>query len=483
MFAYLLKNALSLSFFLFYLFIISKAQEIRKFNNFDTPTYYDNDLLPPTFHKKNREKLRALLPDSSVAIFFSASVKNRSNDIDYEFHQDPTFYYLTGIREPNAVLLIFKNPVLIDTSAINEVLFIEESNPKKEIWTGPTLGVQKAVNTYLLQAAKSNQLFDPSLINTKNFKSVLLYKFQLAENDPSSTTDTYDLQEKLKTHLEQQNINYNSSKLYEFIAKLRQTKTPEELVLMKKTCEITCNAFKELMRTITPGMKEYQAEAIMEYFFKNSGAEFEGYPSICGAGENSTILHYSTNRRILNSGDLLVVDAGAEYHGYSADVTRTLPVNGKFSAEQKTIYNIVLEAQKEGIAKCKPGANFWDAHNAASAVIKKRLLELGIIKNEIEYLKYFMHGTSHYLGLDVHDCGLYQKLEPGMIITVEPGIYIREGSDCDPKWWNIGIRIEDDVLITPTGYQILSDCAPKTIEEIEQLMQENFPNKLNQKQQ
>ncbi|MFI5164829.1 MAG: M24 family metallopeptidase, partial [Bacteroidia bacterium] len=210
----------------------------------------------------------------------------------------------------------------------------------------------------------------------------------------------------------------------------------------------------------------------VEYIFKCKGAEDVGYPSIVGGGENSCILHYETNRKKLVSKDMLVCDVGAEYHGYSADVTRTYPVNGKFSDEQKAIYNIVLEAQDSGIAKCKPGQYFRAPHNAATQVIQKRLMELGITKTATESFKYFFHGTSHYLGLDVHDMGMYGKLMPGNVITVEPGIYIPFGSDCDEKWWGIGIRIEDDVLITETVPDVLSACVPKTVGEIEALMKQ-----------
>ena len=219
-------------------------------------------------------------------------------------------------------------------------------------------------------------------------------------------------------------------------------------------------------------MTEYQTEAIVEYVFKHHGAEYPGFPSIQGSGENSCILHYTSNRKPLYSNNLLVSDIGAEYHGYTADVTRTLPVDGKFSPEEKAIYNIVLEAQQAGIDACKKGNKFWDPHKAAQAVIAKRLLELGIIKHSYEVNKYFIHGTSHYLGLDVHDAGLYNSLQPGNVITVEPGIYIPAGSDCDPKWWNIGVRIEDDILITEDQPEVLSSKAPRKVEEIENLMQQ-----------
>jgi Xaa-Pro aminopeptidase len=251
---------------------------------------------------------------------------------------------------------------------------------------------------------------------------------------------------------------------------LREIKTKEELDLMRKAISFTCDGIKEAMKALEPGMGEYDVEAIVEYVFKSKGSEDVGYPSIIGGGENSCILHYETNRKKLVSKDMVVCDVGAEYHGYTADVTRTIPVSGKFSPEQKAIYNIVLEAQLAGIAKCKPGEYFRAPHNAAMEIIQKRLLELGIIKAPSEVMKYFFHGTSHYLGLDVHDAGTYGKLLPNSVITVEPGIYIPEGSDCDPKWWNIGIRIEDDILITDTEPEVLSSCVPKKIEEIEVLM-------------
>lgn len=219
-------------------------------------------------------------------------------------------------------------------------------------------------------------------------------------------------------------------------------------------------------------MKEYQSQAIVEYVFKTNGAEYPGFPTIMGAGENTCVLHYTSNRKPLEKNDLLVSDIGAEYHGYTADVTRTLPVNGMFSEEQKIIYNIVLDAQKAGIAQCKKGNKFWDPHDAATKIIAAKLVELGIIDKTYQVKEYFMHGTSHYLGLDVHDAGLFGSLQPGNIITVEPGIYIPAGSSCDKKWWNIGVRIEDDILITEGEPINLSEKAPREIAEIEQLMLE-----------
>ena len=264
--------------------------------------------------------------------------------------------------------------------------------------------------------------------------------------------------------------NIDKRELHRIMGSLRQIKSDEEIVLMRKAINMTCDAQIELMKALKPSMTEYQSEAIVEYVFKKNGAEYPGFPSILGGGENSCIIHYTSNRKLLTDKDLLVSDIGAEYHGYTADVTRTLPVNGQFSEEQKIIYNIVLKAQQAGIDSCKVGNKFWTPHDAATKIITDELLKLGIIEKYFHVQRYFMHGTSHYLGLDVHDLGLNGPLEAGNVITVEPGIYIPEGSDCDPKWWNIGIRIEDDILITTNGPENLSAKAPREIEEIEALM-------------
>jgi Xaa-Pro aminopeptidase len=219
-----------------------------------------------------------------------------------------------------------------------------------------------------------------------------------------------------------------------------------------------------------PGWYEYQIQAEAEDIFTKNGAEYTAYPCIVGSGPNSTILHYETNRRQTQAGDFIEMDMGAEYHGYCADVTRSFPVSGTFTPEQRAIYSLVLEAQDSGIAACKVGAPFWSAHRVAVRVISVGLRRLGITNDSADYRKYFMHGTSHYLGLDVHDAGTYSPLTPGNVLTVEPGIYVAAGSPCDKKWWNIGCRIEDDILITADGPEILSRNSPRTIPELERLM-------------
>ena len=469
-----MKILLLVSLLFFPRFIFSQEEvKLKSIENTPFKYQYDQDLLPKEFHKERREALRKLMPDSSVAVFFTNAIRNRSNDVDYEYHQDPNFYYLTGLTEPDAVLVIFKEVQDIDSLKTNELIYIQERNPRKEIWTGRRLG-KNGVNLLLgFDAVFINKEFADAAIDFSKFNNILFVPgYEDIRDDKQDRGDLHSLIKHFNSKSKDLEYKLDKRKLYDLMAGLREIKQKEELILMRKAIEITCQAQKELMKALEPGMTEYQSEAIIEYFFKKNGAEYPGFPSILGGGENSCILHYTSNRKPLYNKDLLVVDIGAEYHGYTADVTRTLPVNGKYTEEQKIIYNIVLEAQTAGIKACKAGNRFWEPHKETTRIIQNRLLELGIIKTSAEAGNYFMHGTSHYLGLDVHDAGLFGNLTPGNVITVEPGIYIAEGSDCDPKWWNIGIRIEDDILITEGDPENLSLSAPRNADEIEKLMKE-----------
>ncbi len=435
-----------------------------------SPSDYDSDLLSPEFHAGRREALRKLMPDSSVAVFFSAPVHTRANDVDYDFHQDPNLYYLTGLREPNAVLIVFKEKRKIDTLFTDEILFVQKISAKDEAWTGRRLGPKGAKDQLKLKSVQTGADFAQCPFDFKKFSKVMFFPLpQDVKDDANDKGDLFDLVKHFRKQTEK-NKNNDNLRIAESMALLRQIKTIEEMELLRKAITISNNAHIELMKAMDSTMTEYQTQAIIQYEFMKNGAEACGYPSICGAGENSCILHYVTNRKPMEHNDLIVVDAGAEYHGYTADITRTLPANGKFSIEQKSIYDIVLEAQLSGIAKCKKGNEFRDPHKAVLGIIKKRLKSLGIISREEDYVLYFFHGTSHYLGLDVHDAGLYGPLEAGNVITVEPGIYIPSGSPCDPKWWNIGVRIEDDILITQGEPENLSGRVPKTTQDIEKMM-------------
>lgn len=473
------KVFFTFNFLLTFLCIYGQNEERLPLNdsNLYNRYFYDTDLISPGFFKKNRERLREKMPKGSVAVFFAAPEKIKSNDVLYEYHQNPDFYYLTGLRETDAILLIFKDPVEIKGKKVKELMYVRERQPKYELWSGRRLGPEGVMQYLQLEMALASKDFlETTDLDFSKFKQIYWKEPDMMPvNDPFRQGDLYDLLNYFFIKTENVQNKLNDKNLSQWMAELREVKHPDELVLLQKAIDITCTAQIELMKKLQPGMKEYQSEAIIEYIFKYSGAEEPGFPSILGSGENSCILHYNTNRRPMKNNDLLIVDIGAEYHGYSADVTRTLPVNGKFSPEQKIIYDLVLKAQEAGIEACRKGNKFWDPHYAALKVIAEGLKELGIINDPDQANWYFPHGTSHYLGLDVHDAGTYGPLKPGNVITVEPGIYIPEGSPCDKKWWNIGVRIEDDILITEDDPVILSIKAPRTTEEIEKLMNGQNP--------
>ncbi|MBL0104082.1 MAG: aminopeptidase P family protein [Bacteroidetes bacterium] len=386
-----------------------------------------------------------------------------SNDNDYPYHQDPDFYYLTGFTEPNSLLIISKEKISCNEVSANEFLFVQNKNPKKEVWTGRRAGTEGAKSVSGVQTIFYSSLFGPLFTFPKNCTILYMKLPSGVVDDKLDAADLYDLVEQFKTKSFFPPEKGDDYKLRKALSTLREVKTPEEIAIMKKSIDITCKGHIHMMESAKAGMSEYQIQAAGEFTFANEGAEDVGYPSICGSRENSVILHYNSNRRPTVAGELILLDMGAEYHGYSSDVTRTIPVSGKFTEDQKQLYEIVLTAQEAGIAECQPGNDFKAPHKAAQKVIEEGLLRLGIIQKKEDYANYFMHGTSHYLGLDVHDLGNYGPLKAGNVITVEPGIYIPENSPCDPKWWNIGIRIEDDILITVGGHENLSAAAPRKL--------------------
>lgn len=423
------------------------------------------------FFIQNRSELRNRLPQRSVALIFSASEKIRSNDVLYQFHQDPNFYYMTGLNEPNAMLMIFTEPFNIEGDTVRELMFVPARSKDYEQWNGKRLGTVGVVNSLGLEKAMTNEEFADFYLDFTYFDSIYYSVPDGAIIDkPKERGDIYSMIKHFHFKTDTLGRKKDEHSLYSLLALMREVKHTYEISLLQKAIDITCEAQKSLMAKLDTTFTEYMAEAEIEYVFRRSGAESPGFPSIVGGGKNTCVLHYVENQGDLSSGDLLVVDVGAEYRQYTADITRTIPVSGKFTDEQRAIYQLVLDAQRAGIEKCRSGNKFWDPHSAATEVIQKGLKDLGIIKKHYESKRYFMHGTSHYLGLDVHDAGSYQPLRVGNVITVEPGIYIPEGSDCDKKWWNIGIRIEDDILITDDAPTILSNCVPSEISDIEALM-------------
>lgn len=507
----------------------------------NTPT----DFLSADFHKVRREAVREKMPSNTVAVFFANAERNRANDVDYIYHQDPDFYYLTGYKEPNAVLIIFSEAQEnADGKVYDEMLYVQERDPRAEQWNGKRLGIEGAKSQLGFEQAFNGVDFSKSGIDFKSFDKVLFFDFQNDYRDKRGDADLFDLiksfkektdypsdynatkqqlygiiknvtnenranvvqmvkrnleyDEKLKDDAllesfvvaEDDNLvndikekvvlklganNLDATLLNEIMSTLRETKTEEELVLLKKAVEISAVGQVEVMKAMHPNMSETEIQGVHEYVYKKYGAEYEGYPSIVGGGNNGCILHYIENNKMEVGNDLVLMDLGAEYHGYTADVTRTIPANGKFSPEQKQIYDIVYNAQEAGIMASVVGASFRAPGEAASKVVAEGLVALGIIEDVSEARTYFPHGTSHYLGLDVHDKGTYGPFQVNTVITVEPGIYIPEGSDCDEKWWGIAVRIEDDILITETGPVNLSAMAPRTTEAIETMMKQPSP--------
>ncbi|MFN7116262.1 MAG: aminopeptidase P N-terminal domain-containing protein [Saprospiraceae bacterium] len=496
--------------------------------------YLPTDYLSSAFHKERREALRKLLPKNSVAVFFANPTRNRANDVDFQYHQDPDFYYLTGYNEPHSVLLIFSDWQQGNSGAkYNEIVFAQSRDPQSEMWNGRRLGPDGVREKLGVETVIDHQQFKDYGLNFSSFDKVMFFDFKNDARDENGDADLYDLMEGFKSKAKiPKNFNGQARKSYavikdaqmtlqekkqqlyqesrwdpkmlkdplveefmstkdnemamkviaklpndnldvhsleQYMSQLRETKLPEEMVLLRKAIEVSCVGQVEVMKAMKPTMSESGVQGIHEMVYKMYGSEYQGYPSIVGAGQNGCILHYVENNRTQLGDELVLMDLGAEYHGYTADVTRTIPADGTFSEEQKAIYNIVLEAQEAAFAACKVGNDFWAPHQAADAVVDKRLAELGIIKAGEQH-RYFPHGTSHYLGLDVHDRGTYGKFKPNTVITVEPGIYIPEGSPCDKKWWGIAVRIEDDILITEKGWENLSARAPRTVEEIEKVM-------------
>jgi Xaa-Pro aminopeptidase len=443
------------------------------------------DLLKKDFHLERRSKLRDNLPANSVAVFFASPVRTRSADVNYVYHQNPDLYYLTGYREPHAVLFVFKEKqTAANGTQYNEIIFVQPRNVVREMWTGRRLGDTRTKEMLGFEQAFNNTEFKKYNLDFSKFDQVLFFDFENdVRNVENDSSDLYDLIEQFKVKVgypdknanttiarEPRKNNINLQYLDMVMNKLRGIKTPEEISLLRKAVAISCMGQVEVMKAMKPGLSEREIQGIHEFVFKKYQAEDMGYPSIVGGGHNGCILHYEENYKpAISPKDLVLMDLGAEYRGYTADITRTIPANGKFSPEQKLIYDLVLKAQEEAMKICKPGTKFGDLNRITQQVVNKGLLDLGIIQKNEQHM-YYPHGCCHHIGLDVHDRGFYDKLEENMVITIEPGIYIPENSKCDKKWWGIAVRIEDDFLITKDGNEHLSTTAPRTAEEIEALM-------------
>ncbi|OXG08914.1 Xaa-Pro aminopeptidase [Flavobacterium araucananum] len=428
------------------------------------------DYLSKEFHKERREAFRNLMPANSVAVIFSYPERVFSKDINYNYHQNPDLYYLSGYKEPDAVLFLFKEPQGTGET-YTELFFVREKNANREIWTGRRLGIEGTKSKLGFTNVHNGKDFKDFVLDLKKFDKIIGDKIPTDIGSDKSGFDLYGLLETFKTKAGITKENENSADLFTTITNtLREIKTPEEMELMRKTIKLSCIAHNEVMKAVGPNMSENEADGIHAYVHRHYGAEGEGYPPIVGAGANGCILHYGENNSTKIDNQLLLMDVGSEYHGYSADVTRTIPANGKFTEEQKAIYQLVYETQEEVFKICKPGTPIQNLNQKSKEVIAAGLIKLGIITDPKDARIYYPHGCSHFLGLDVHDKGNYMgNLKENMILTVEPGIYIPANSKCDKKWWNIGVRIEDDIAITKDSYENLSAESPRKWQDIEKL--------------
>lgn len=427
-------------------------------------------------YARRRRQLMRMMGKDSIAIIPTASEQIRNRDVEHPFRADSDFYYLTGFGEPDAVAVLAPR-----RSHGEYLLFCRERDPESETWTGRRAGTAGVVSDYDADDAFPIGDIDDILPGLMEDCEQVFYTMG---SRPEFDKSVMEWVNRIR-----QGSRRGARTPDKFVAlehllhDMRLYKSPAEVRAMRNAAKITCHAHRRAMQVTRPGMHEYQVEAELLHEFRTAGM-VPAYPSIVGGGANGCILHYTRNTDTLQDGDLLLVDAGAEYDCYAADVTRTYPVNGSFTSPQRALYEVVLAAQQAAIEQVKPG-NHWNApHEAAVKALTRGLVRLGILKGKPSelirseaYRRFYMHRTGHWLGMDVHDVGDYKVgdewrvLEPGMVLTVEPGLYIPAGSKgVAKKWWNIGIRIEDDVLVTRKGPEVLTVAAPKSVADIEALM-------------
>lgn len=425
-----------------------------------------------------RQKLMTAVGKGNVAILSAAPELIRNGDSRYQYRPNSDFYYLTGFAEPEALA------VFLPGRAEGEfVLFNQPRDPAIEQWVGPRAGQEGARKDFSADqsfpiAELGEQL--PTLLT--GCHSVYYSIGHDKELDQQIMSAAEAMRAKVRAGVNAPDVFIDISKM---IHTMRWRKSVAEIELMRKAAQISAAAHIAAMQACKPGVKEYELEAEILYHFTKSGSRSPAYNCIVGTGANACVLHYIDNNAAVKDGDLVLIDAGAEYNFYAADITRTFPANGKFTVEQKAIYELVLKAQLAVIAQVKPGVKWNELQITAVRIITEGLVELGILKGKVDdlitagaYKTFYMHNIGHWLGMDVHDAGSYKingewiKLEPGVVLTVEPGIYISPNTPgIDKKWWGIGVRIEDDVLVTADGYDVLSKDVPKSVAEIEKLMQ------------
>jgi len=422
------------------------------------------------------EEFMRRMDPNSMAIIPSAREATRSNDTHYRFRQDSDFFYLTGFEEPDAVA------VIRPSQEPRYTLFLRPRDPEREIWDGRRAGVDGAKTDLGANEAFPILEFDEKLHDILDGAERLYYRLGVNED----LDDTIIRQIARMRALNRKPIHPPQTIVdpATIIHEMRVVKSPEEIEIMQRAADIAAEAHCEAMKAVRPGMQEYEVEALIERIFRQRGAAGPAYTSIVGAGPNATVLHYINNDGELRDGDLLLVDAGAEYKGYASDITRTFPISGRYSKAQREIYDLVLKAQKACVELVRSGVTHDQLKQHSVEVLTEGMVELGLLKGDPEQLikdkkheQFYMHGLGHMLGIDVHDVGRYyygtesRALEPGVVMTVEPGIYISvDTKDIPEQYLGIGVRIEDDVLCTPNGPRVLTSKVPKEAEEIEALM-------------
>ncbi len=412
---------------------------------------------------------------SGVAVIPTASEAVRSRDSHYPYRFDSYFYYLTGFNEPESVL------ILIAGAQPKSVLFCRDKDLEREIWDGFRYGPDGAKACFGVDEAYSISRLDELAPQLLANQPRLFYA--LGADVPWDGRVSGWLNQLRAQVRSGVSAPPDVCDVRALLDDMRLVKSPEEIATMRRAASISAGAHRRAMRATHPGSMEYEIEAELLHEFRHHGAQSPAYHSIVAGGANACVLHYVFNNAKLHDGDLLLIDAGCELDGYASDITRTFPVNGKFSAAQKDLYELVLAAQAAAIAAIRPGAGWNDPHDAALAVLVQGFVDFGLCKGTPEavlesgdYKRFYMHRTGHWLGLDVHDAGNYKQgdawlaLEPGMALTVEPGCYVRPADDVPKHFWDIGIRIEDDAVVTPTGCEIITIEAPKTVADIEALM-------------
>jgi Xaa-Pro aminopeptidase len=435
-------------------------------------------MITPSEFASRRQQLLGSMLANSLCVIPAASLATRSRDTEYPFRQDSDFWYLCGFPEPDAYLLLSNSPT---HHSAETVLFCLEKDPTAEIWQGRRIGAEKAAGQFGLSQAFTLEHLDEFLLEYTNGHQHIYF----AQGQDVATDElVFDVLKELRDAPKQsKQAPASIIDVRPLIHEMRLIKSSAELELMQQAGNISCEAHKRAMCFAQAGAYEYQLEAEIHHAFAMAGAKYPAYGTIVGGGENACILHYTENSAQLAAGDLVLIDAGCELQGYAADITRTFPVSGTFSPAQKQLYQLVLDAQQAAFELIKPGNTLKQASDEAIKVITGGLIELGILQGSLAnnikqqtYREYFMHGLSHWLGLDVHDVGDYKingaerPLQTGMVLTVEPGIYIAPDAQVDKIWRGIGIRIEDNLVITQSGHHNLTLAAAKTIADIEALM-------------